>query len=339
MRQMSLDLLIKRVMEEEIDLLTGFQRKGGLWKEKQQSCLIESILIRIPLPAFYFDGTDDNKWLVVDGLQRLVTLKRFAIDKDLKLEGLEFLSQFKGFTFDDLPRNMQRRIEETQVVVFLINPGTPGDIKYNIFRRINTGGLILSAQEIRHALNQGVPADFIAELARFPEFLKATCESIRTDRMEDRDYVLRFIAFNLIPYTRYKYAPDLDTFLNDAMSKIDKISPEERENLRKRFRQGMHAAYMIFGKDSFRKRYDKQHPRKPINKALFETWAYNLGRLEDFEINILLKEKEQVKNRFMKLMKIVSFERSITTGTGQYNAVVERFTKVEKLIKEVLKVD
>ena len=339
MRPMSLDLLIKRVKEKEIDLLTEFQRQGGLWKEVQQSRLIESILVRIPLPAFYFDGTDDNNWLVVDGLQRLVALKRFAIDKSLKLEELEFLPQFKGFSFDELPRNMQRRIEETQVVVFIINPGTPVDVKYNIFKRINTGGLTLSPQEIRHALNQGIPADFIAELAQFPEFLKATCETIKTERMEDRDFVLRFIAFNLIPYNQYKYSHDLDTFLNSAMSKISKIPPSEREFLKQRFRQGMYAAYQIFGNDSFRKRNSKQHPRKPINKALFETWAVNLGQLDNNDIKILLKQKEQVVNKFMNLMKVDSFERSVTTGTGQYNAVVERFSKVDKLIKEVLKVD
>ena len=90
-KPMSLDALIARIREEDLDLAPGFQRKGGIWKDEAQSRLIESILIRIPLPAFYMDATNEDRWLVVDGLQRLTTLKRFVIDQELRLKGLEFL--------------------------------------------------------------------------------------------------------------------------------------------------------------------------------------------------------------------------------------------------------
>ena len=89
---MTIDLLLARMREDELDLTPGFQRKGGIWKDEAQSRLIESILIRIPLPAFYMDATDENKWLVVDGLQRLTTLKRFVLDKKLRLMWFRVLS-------------------------------------------------------------------------------------------------------------------------------------------------------------------------------------------------------------------------------------------------------
>jgi len=129
-RPMTIDLLLSRIEHEELDLQPSFQRKGGIWNEGAQSRLIESMLIRIPLPAFYIDATNDDKWLVVDGLQRLTTLKRFIIDKTLKLTELEFLTNFQGKSYIDLPRPYQRRIIETQVTVYLIEKGTPSEVKW-----------------------------------------------------------------------------------------------------------------------------------------------------------------------------------------------------------------
>src|SRR5437660_1451133 len=105
----TIDLLLTRIREGELDLTPDFQRKSGIWTEKAQSRLIESILIRIPLPAFYMDATNDEKWLVVDGLQRLTTLRRFVIDDTLRLMELEFLKELNGKNFHQLSRSLQRR--------------------------------------------------------------------------------------------------------------------------------------------------------------------------------------------------------------------------------------
>lgn len=335
-RSLSLDLLISRIQYGEIDLAPSFQRRGGIWKDLIQSRLIESILIRIPLPTFYFDATNNDRWLVVDGQQRLATLKRFVIDKGLRLGGLEFLSHLDGKGYDDLPRSLQRRILETQVTVNLIEEGTPPRVKFDIFRRINTGGLPLSAQEIRHALNQGKAADLLTELANSAEFKRATSNGISGTRMDDRECVLRFLAFSIVPYTRYKDT-NLDSFLNDRMSDINKMPDQDIERLRYQFLRAMVAAFDIFGTDAFRKRYALNEQRYPISKALFEAWSVNLSRLGDDQLHLLNERKKDLIQRFVDLMaQDADFDNAISQGTGNARKVYIRFSAIESVIEETL---
>jgi len=193
----TVDAMVERIRHGEIDLSTKFQRKEGLWDDEKQSRLIESILIRFPLPVFYFDGSNNDKWLVIDGLQRLTAFKRFMVTKELRLTGLEYLS-LNGKKWDDFDRPQQRQINETQLQCYVLEEGEE-NVKFNIFKRINTGGLTLSSQEIRHAMHQDV-ADFLQKLAESKEFLQATDKKISPDRMQDRDFVNRFIAFYLLDY-------------------------------------------------------------------------------------------------------------------------------------------
>jgi hypothetical protein len=252
----SLDTLIKRIRSKSVQLNTEsyFQRKDDLWDVVKQSRLIESILIRFPLPAFFFDATDDNNWLVVDGLQRLSSIRNFVVNESLKLTNLEFLTHLNGKRWSDLPDDLQRLIEESQIVIYKIMPGTPTDVKFNIFKRINTGGLILEAQEIRHALFQGKPADFIAKLASTPEFVDATDGRIKTHRMLDRDYANRFLGFYM--YGVDDYFPDLDTFMSKAMSDINNKTDLELNRILVDFKSAMKLSKNVFGKEAFRKIYN-----------------------------------------------------------------------------------
>lgn len=339
-RPLILDSVIKRLRANppEIDLYPDFQRKDNIWNTKKQSQLIESVLIRLPLPAFYFDASDDNKWLVVDGLQRLSTLKNFVIDQTLVLEDLEFLTFLNGESFSGLPREFQRRIEESPITTYLIKPGTPEDVKYNIFKRINTGGEPLTAQEIRHALNQGIPAKFIAKLAANPEFKQAT-NYINPDRMLDRDFVNRFAAFYLIPYQDYKPDPDLDSFLNQGMRKLKdpKVNLEKMEH---EFVEAMKTAYEIFGWYAYRKQYGWDERRRPLNKALFEVWSVSLAKLTNEERSRLCERKINVCESFFNLMnEDQDFVISISQGTGDKSRVFKRFSTIEKLIQQTLHQD
>jgi uncharacterized protein with ParB-like and HNH nuclease domain len=331
----TLDLVLQRLTEDEIDLEPEFQRHR-IWTDTNQSKLIESILLRIPLPAFYMDASNDDRWLVVDGLQRLTAIKRFVVDNELALQGLEYLSQFEHMRFQELPRNFQRRIYETQITVFLIEKNTPPAVKFNIFKRINTGGMPLTAQEIRHALNQGKSTRFLKKLAESESFKDATRDKVKTARMEDRELILRFLAFTITPYFEYKFK-DFDGFLNNAMLKLNQSETSELSRLRKKFDRAMITSSAIFADDAFRKRYSLTEKKKnPFNKALFETWATNLGELDERSCQKLIENRSLVKKKFVNMMNTEIFDHAVSQSTGDVRNVFTRFRGVEQIIKETL---
>lgn len=331
----TMDVLIKRLRNDEIDLAPDFQRRAGIWADGAQSRLIESMLIKIPLPAFYMDATEDNKWLVVDGLQRLTTVKRFVVDQSLMLSGLEFLSELTGKKFDELPRGFKRRIEETEIVIYLIQPGTPSKVKFDIFRRINTGGVPLSSQEIRHALNQGKIIKILESLANSQEFQTATARGVSPKRMDDRECVLRFFAFTLNSPEAYT-TDNFDGFLNESMAQLNQMGDDELQRLSEKFLHAMRVARRLFSIDAFRKRYAKLHMRHPINKALFETWAVNLGQLSTEQAEELVQKKETLIDLFISLMNERDFDIAVTQGTGAIKRVRLRFQAIQEIISEAL---
>lgn len=346
------DLIMKRISREEIDLNPDFQRHSDVWERKRKSRLIESLLLRIPIPVFYMAADKDDKWQVVDGLQRLDTLKDFVLDKTLRLHGLEYLNQFENHSYDDLPRPMQRRIDETQLSCHVIQPGTPREVMFNVFKRINTGGKPLSPQEIRHALNPGIARQFINELATDKTFLEATNNSVSSKRMADRECVLRFVAFRLQPLNAYK--GDLDAFLVNAMDSLNKVVSEPQlASLRDDFRRAMKLATALFGAEAFRKppkevkstREDAlanelefvRKNRSPINKPLFESWSVNLARLDEAQCQLIIERRKSLKDGFLRLMKDDGFVGSISLGTQWNTQVRTRFEGIGKLLQEVLK--
>ncbi len=334
-RHITLDLLLARIQHDELDLAPDFQREAGIWKPVAKSRLIESLLVRIPLPAFYVDGSDLDKWVVIDGLQRLTTLKQFVLDKELRLQGLEFLTQFEGKIYDDLPRSYQRRIAETQVTVYLIEKGTPPTVKFNIFKRINTGGVPLSMQEIRHALNQGKSTHLLKELASVPEFKEVIGTGVKDDRMAARELILRFFAFTLTSYKDFK-GKEWDTFLDETMKAINQMPDSEIEMLKSKFKLTMQAAKLVFEEKAFRKQYDLNHSRRPVNKALFDIWSVNLNQLTDAQISVLESRKVILKEKFMQLMNSRDFDKAISQGTADISKVRLRFSAIERIIEETL---
>ncbi|NET62270.1 MAG: DUF262 domain-containing protein, partial [Symploca sp. SIO2E6] len=282
-------------------------------------------------------ATDEEKWLVVDGLQRLSALKHFVSDKSdkrLRLCGLEYLTGLEGKTYDKLERRYQRRIEETQVTVYLIEKGTPLEVKYNIFKRINTGGVPLSNQEIRHALNPGKGAKFLAKLAASQEFKQVVqLGESKKKRMDDREFILGFLAFRLTSYKNYQDG-NRDSFLSEALFKANKLEDEELSVIEIDFHKAMIAVVEIFGDYAFRKIYKKKKRKQPLNKSLFEIWSVNLSYLSELQIEALKNNRQRLIDLFINYIDTdQEFLASISQAAKK---VKYRFSTIEKIIQEVL---
>ena len=332
----NLGSLIDQLENDEIDLQPDFQRVTDVWDNVKKSRLIESILLGLPLPSFYFsEDPVSQKLSIIDGLQRICAIRDFVLEKEnpLKLEGLQFLKNFDGFTFSQLARPEVKRIKSLKITMNTLRKGTPLDVKYIIFQRVNTAGVPLTPKEMRHALNQGPAAIFIKELADMESFKKATNYSVESKRMQDRDFVNRFIAF-FIGY--HDYMGDLDMFLNDKMGELNKMTSEQRDDIRVSFDKAMKCCYEIFKKDTFRKRYRQEDRRKPISKSVYDTLSVNIAWLSDEERKLLLRNTEAFKAGMIRLFNDKKFDFSITTGTGKKYNVEQRFTMVKSLIKEII---
>jgi hypothetical protein len=338
-QQTTMDNLIKRLQHDEIDLNPDFQRSANLWRNELKCRLIESLLIKLPIPAFYFDATIDEKWQVVDGLQRLTAIKRYVIDQDLKLKGLEFLNDLDNKTYTELPRTFTRRIDEAPVTLYLIKPGTPINVKYSLFYRINTGGITLNPQEIRHALshsiNAGQASKFLSEIAESEIFKKYVRASNK--RMLDKELILRFIAFKLSDYREYK--GPMIKYLNDTMENLGKIDKQRLLELKNDFNKAVTLSWELFGEDAFRKSLVQTQSRKMINRALFEVVTTVFSNLNADERSKILANKETIIEEFKNLLNDDEFHNAISISTTYSDNVKFRFEKMNKIVSAALEED
>lgn len=332
-KPMNIYNLMERLEYGEIDLQPDFQRKGGLWSNEQQSQLIESLMLKIPLPAFYFNASVDDRWVVIDGLQRLTAFNNFLVGKKKKrFEKLQYLSEFNGLTFDELPRQYIRRVKEAPIIAYTVEKGTPDEVVFNIFRRINTGGLQLTPQEIRQALYRGKGTDLIAELAECKEFLEATQYSVAPDRMLDREYITRFIAFTELDY-RAEYKGNIDNFLIKGLKRVNNYSENQLSEIEHNFRRIMKYVADIFGKYAFRK-YNQDWRRGPINKAIFELWGICFCRMSDDDLQKLVDKRQEFLSAFQNLLQNSEFVAALRSGEAY--ACEKRVNMAQKMIKEFL---
>ena len=327
--------------------LVGHKEEGKVWVPEfhrmadtrtvqENSRLIESLLLRIPIPMLCFAADESDNWAVVDGLWRTSTICDFVAGK-FALRGLEYFGKCEGTHYAQLDRPMQRRIEETSLTALVTHPSTPAEVTFSIFSRIHTVGVPLSAQQLRHVLHRGVVLEFLKELAHGDAFIRATGGSVSDERMGARECVLRFMAFRDRKWTKYSASDDLNRWLGSAMNDINQMTDAKRASLQGTFERTMSTAREIFGEHAFRRRYGNQDTRRrPVNKALFEAWSVGLAGALDSRRELVAR-RDEVVAAWHKLMQQPDFEAAVSTATGTASKVKRRFAAIETLIEECLR--
>jgi hypothetical protein len=297
----------------------------------------------IPLPAFYFNQDKTGAQQVVDGVQRLTTIKRF-MSNELKLDEnyLVSLTDLKNLTYDTLDSATKSRFAKTQLVTYIIEPQTPDALKYDIFNRVNTGGSPLTAQEIRHCMTKNRSRQFLKELVELPSFDKVTghhfwkAETRDDKRMVNREYALRFCAFCINPIEKYSNAASLDAYLLECgqyFDHVNLISDTKLAELQTKFDQAMKNAFVILGKFAFRRYQGVNARRGPLNRAVFESQALALA---NYRLEILQPKQEEVKEALLNLFSEVDYDRAIGTSTSNYSKLKLRIERPQAVLKEIL---
>jgi hypothetical protein len=340
-----------QIEERDLDLAPDFQR-SFVWNDKQQVRLIESILLGIPLPAFYFNQDKFGAHQVIDGVQRLTTLRHFMSGKlELNEAYLEYLSLLQGKNFSTLDPATRRRFAGTQIVAHVIEPQTPDEVKYDIFNRVNTGGSPLSAQEIRHCMSKTRSREFLLSLVESPNFdqvmgrafwsKEPTGEMVRNNqRMTDREMALRFCAFYTLPLDEYARASSLDAFLLQVTRSIDQQSEQNSPNvhvdvvsMKSAFDRAMENCYEIMGKGAFRRWPPDANRRGPLNRAIFESQAIALA---DDSLADLLPFRDAIRAEFRQLFLNPEYDNAVRFGTGSYLNVSRRLDMPRKIVRRIL---
>lgn len=324
--------IVSMIVHEEIELWTesDFQRAKGLWTAKEKSRLIESLLMRIPLPVFYLDGSR-HPWKIIDGLQRLSTFIDFTVDENFALQNLEYAKEFEGFTFKKLPFAYRRIIINTEILAYIINPGTPESVKFNIFQRINTSGVKLNRQELRNAYFSEFPSLFLRRLASHTLFIDMVSSQISLKRMKDKEFLLRFFSF--LKY-RPLYQPPMDDFLDICMQQLVAQTNAEIKQIEETYDLALRTCNRLFGSDAFKVWRPKLNGWKPApNIALFEAWTTALANLPQVFHQRLINNREFLINRYREAFDEKNFVNSITSGKTSIEGVEIRFYIINSLIE------
>ncbi|MCS3896282.1 hypothetical protein M2171_005415 [Bradyrhizobium japonicum USDA 38] len=328
--------------ENELDLAPDFQR-SFVWHIRQQVRLIESILLGIPLPAFYFNLDASGGMQVIDGVQRLTTVKRFMSDRlALARHDLEYLHDFADAQFNHLDSATRRRFQSTQIVAHVIEPQTPDEVKYDIFNRVNTGGSPLKPQEIRHCMSRSRSRRFLKTLIESDDFSKATQYAFwsrdlsqrRDHRMTDRELALRFCAFLSVSIDEYAKASSLDSFLLEFTRRLDSRDSEiDLDRLEQRFNRAMRNSYEILGDAAFRRWPPGERRRGPINRAVFESQSLALSR---YQLQKLLPFKDEIVAAFRNLFDDPDYDNSVRSATGDPKRVQLRLDIARDTLRKIV---
>lgn len=306
----------------KIVLEVPFQRKQ-IWKSDKSSSLIESIIMNVPIPPLYFAEEENGKWLVLDGLQRLSSIKNFY-DNEFSLCKLEVLWELNKLKYKDLPPKSKSLLDDGMLRVNVIKKDSHRDIKYDIFMRLNRGAVTLNYQELRNCMYRGNLNDAAKELCNEnSDFLKILKQKKPHQRYLDVEFIIRYFAIsdniavdsNGNVYLK-GYKGKLVQYLNEYMDTHKNCTLEEKKNYKDRFNITIEKVVLVFGIDrAFR---DISTESNKIYKTIAD---FVMPSLERMSMEYINKNKEVIFNRLFEFLKNEDIQESLSKRTSDKDIV------------------
>lgn len=318
--------VVRRIDSQRFVLDPDFQREF-VWDRMKQSRLIESILMRIPLPVFYVAEDSQGRLIVVDGRQRLTTLHRF-LKGELRLS-LEDRPELHEKTFAELDTRLKNRVEDCQLLFYIIDHKVPERARLDIFERVN-GGEVLTRQQMRNAIYNGPATEFLKAESSQALFKEATGNSLNSGKMQDREFVNRFCSFHLLDLDTYK--GDMDVWLARGLQATAELSVDEKMELSATLHRGLANNLAVFGKHAFRKHQTREQRRGIINASLFDVMVSGLSKIPE---DLVAERAEALWVATQLRLNDGRFVRAITYGPNSPKEVRTRFAMASEMVTEV----
>ena len=319
--------VIRRIDQSTYVMDPEFQR-DFIWPEDKQSKLIESVIMRIPLPVFYLGEDQAGRMIVVDGLQRLSTFQRF-VKNELRLR-LPDRSELDGRRFSDLPSKIQNRVEDCNLILYVIDSKAPERARLDIFERVNSGEP-LTRQQMRNCLFMGRATRFLKNETQTDIFLGATGYSLNKKTMRDREFVNRFCAFQLLDLNEYR--GDMDEFLAKCLTEMNQSSKSDLCRLADEFHRGLSNNLLLFDRHAFRKHVPQQSRRSVLNASLWDVMCTGLSHYPEQHVETCAGP---LREAIYELLEDEAFNNAITYGTNDTRRVEVRFGMIGAILRETL---
>lgn len=340
---------LQRLISKNIIKLDPDYQRRHRWPLETSSRLIESLILNIPIPIIFISqdidvdeeiGDTVSRYTVIDGQQRLTAIYNF-LNNDYPLEGLEALPELDGMRYNDLPPFLLRRLEERTVKCLRIDSTVDGQVKFDIFERLNTGSIKLEAQELRNATARGPFNILIKDLAKNKSFRQLIQineqnpgENSKVKKMEDVELVLRFFALTNGRYLTLKKG--FKDFLTDSLNEFNLLSPEEIISAGQKFTSTINFIYENSGAMPFAKyRFEDGDFKKmsSFNAAVYD--AVMVGIAESLPTATMTDPASKAKiQNYRNLFKNPDFFAAVS---GSVNDAAKVSTRIKAMIEFIEK--
>ncbi|NLF02864.1 MAG: DUF262 domain-containing protein [Anaerolineales bacterium] len=347
--------LLTDAKDPEIESLCGRWKRGKLilqpdfqrhfvWDRAKASRLIESALLQVPLPIVYLAEEVDGTVSVIDGQQRLTSFfsfmdGRLPTGQVFALSGLDVFPELNGKTYAQMDESLQDAVRYCQIRTITILNGSNADIKFEIFKRLNTGAMPLNDMEVRNCVYRGPYMQLLKELAGSNEFRSLVGFKEPDRRMRDVELVLRFAAFYHASFLRYQ--SPMKKFLNTDMENYRQIRTADANDLRKGLANALYIVKSLFGDRAFRRfiRGDEMRPNgewetRRFNASLYDVLLGTFARVEKSRAYAAL---DTLREGILDLMTSnQEFIDAILLGTSEQRRVIKRFDLMWHLVDDIL---